>query len=146
MNDHAYSLHFGTAHEDETWCRDGVCVCCDQAFEPLGLESFGYDPGFGFRAGANAWEEDGLPTIEIRQTDERAFADSESRLVDGDASAAMIEVTAPSGLGQVVARRTVAVEAQFAKAVRPDEALGSRLRGGERVVIAGQTPSAGMRS
>ena len=69
---HAYSLHFGTTHEDETWCRDGVCVCCGEAFEPLGLESFGYDPGFGFWAGADAWEEDGLPMIEIRQTDERA--------------------------------------------------------------------------
>lgn len=66
VNAHLYSMHNGTSVEGESWCREGVCWHCGEAFEPLGFEAIGYDPA-RIQHLARQWELDGLPVQEIPQ-------------------------------------------------------------------------------
>jgi hypothetical protein len=67
---HLYSLHYGTAVAGD-WCDGGRCRCgCERSFAPLGLEAIGFDPAF-ITWEASRWEADGLPMLEVPQTNGR---------------------------------------------------------------------------
>jgi phage terminase large subunit-like protein len=63
---HLYSMHHGTRHEAESWCREGVCICCGQAFEPMRFEAIGFDPA-RVTYMTEEWRLDGLPMVEVPQ-------------------------------------------------------------------------------
>lgn len=67
---HLYSLHFGT-EADGFWCAAGACACgCGEAFPPLRLEAVGFDTS-RITMMTEEWSADGLPMVEIPQTDAR---------------------------------------------------------------------------
>ncbi len=66
---HLYAMHFGTQTED-FWSDDGRCVHCGERFEAMGFEAVGYDPS-RITMQTDVWEQDGLPMVEVPQTDQR---------------------------------------------------------------------------
>lgn len=68
---HLYSMHFGSMPGEAWTAEDGTCACgCGETFEPLGFESIGFDPA-RVTLMTEEWRGDGLPMIEVPQTDAR---------------------------------------------------------------------------